>query len=165
MKIGIISDTHDHLHNLQTALDVLRDEEVEKILHCGDVCGPEIVQALEDFEVWIAEGNMDRRTTQIQQAAEKTLGYDPLAWLHKPTLNGYAMAMIHGDNEEALNNLIASGNYAYVFHGHTHRRRNEQVGRTRVINPGALGGTRRQSRSFCILDLETGEARFVEVER
>ena len=35
---------------------------------------------------------------------------------------------------------------------------------TRVVNPGALGGTRRQSRSFCLLDLSTGEIEFVELE-
>ena len=71
--------------------------------------------------------------------------------------------MIHGDNEEALANLITSGRYAYVFHGHTHRRRDQMVGHTRAINPGALGGRRWQSRSFCILDLETGKAGFVEI--
>ena len=71
--------------------------------------------------------------------------------------------MLHGDNEEALQNLIASGEYAYVLHGHTHKRRDQTVGRTRVINPGALGGRRPQRYSFCILDLATGDARFVEL--
>ena len=47
--------------------------------------------------------------------------------------------------------------------GHTHRRRDQTIGRTRVINPGALGGVRWQRRSFCILDLATGEARFVKL--
>jgi hypothetical protein len=36
------------------------------------------------------------------------------------------------------------------------------MGRTRVISPGALGGTRRQSRSFYILGLTTGEIHSVE---
>jgi len=165
MKIAIMSDTHDHLRNLQQALDLLRDEGITTILHCGDVCGPKIIHALAGFQVWIAEGNMDRRAEQMREAAKETLGYTPLAWIHRPTLDGYALAMIHGDNEEVLSNLITSGEYAYVFHGHTHRRRDERFGHTRIINPGALGGTRRQSRSFCILDLETGEARFFEVER
>jgi predicted phosphodiesterase len=71
--------------------------------------------------------------------------------------------MIHGDNEKVLGNLISSGKHAYVFHGHTHRRRDQTIGHTRVVNPGALGGTRRQSRSFCILDLATGEMRFVKL--
>ncbi len=162
MKIGIISDTHDDLANLTAAIEVLRAEKVSNILHCGDLCGPDVIRALAGFDVWIAQGNMDRHIG-LSQAAEETFGRVPLAWFQKPTLNGYPLAMIHGDNEEVLGNLINSGRYKYVFHGHTHRRRDQMVGRTRVINPGAMGGTRKQSRSFCILDLATGEARFMEL--
>jgi len=162
MKVGIISDTHDNLHHLETALEILETERVTKILHCGDVCGPKVIQALAGFDVRIAQGNMDRHVG-LAQAVEETLGSGRLAWLHRPTLDGRPVAMIHGDSEEVMGNLITSGRYAYVFHGHTHRRRDQTIGRTRVINPGALGGMRRQSRSFCILDLATGKVRFVEL--
>lgn len=162
MKIGVISDTHDNLGNLEAALETMRAEGVTKILHCGDLCGPDIIRALAGFDVWIAQGNMDRHIG-LAHAAEETFGRGRLAWLHQFTLDGYLVAMIHGDNEELLGNLITSGQYAHVFCGHTHRRRDQTVGRTRVINPGALGGLRRQSRSFCILDLATGEFRFIEL--
>jgi len=163
MKIGIISDTHDNLDNLEAALEILAAEGVTHILHCGDVCGADIIQRLAGFEVWIAQGNMDRGIG-LPWVAEETLGRGRLAWLHKLTLDGYSVGMIHGDNEEVLGNLVASGEHAYVFHGHTHRRRDQKIGCTRAINPGALGGTRKQNRSFCILDLATGKARFVELE-
>jgi putative phosphoesterase len=162
MKIGIISDTHDDMQNLQVALDRLRAQNVVALFHCGDVCGPKVVRAMEGFDVWIAQGNMDRHKG-LAQAIEETLKRTRFAWLHKLTLDGYPLAMIHGDNEEVLGNLITSGNYAYVFHGHTHYRRDQTIGRTRVINPGALGGTRKQRYSFCILDLATGKVRFVEL--
>ena len=162
MKIGIISDTHDDLQNLQAAIEILEAEGVTTVLHCGDVCGPHVVRALAGFDVWIAQGNMDRHLG-LKQAVEGMLGHGRLAWLQRPRMDGYAMAMIHGDNEEVLSNLIISSEYAYVFHGHTHRRQDRTVGRTRAINPGALGGRRWQSRSLCILDLATGEARFVEI--
>jgi putative phosphoesterase len=162
MKIGIISDTHDDMRNLQVALDRLRAQNVVAIFHCGDVCGPKIVRALEGFDVWIAQGNMDRHKG-LEQAVEEIAGRTRFAWLHKPTLNGYSLAIIHGDNEEVLGNLITSGNYAYVFHGHTHHRRDQTIGRTCVINPGALGGTRKRCYSFCILDLAAGSVRFVEL--
>ena len=162
MKIGIISDTHDNLDNLEAALKILAAEGVTHILHCGDVCGANVVQRLAGFGVWIAQGNMDRGVG-LAWVIEETLGRGRLAWLHRLTLDGYSLAVIHGDNEQVLGNLVASGEYAYVFHGHTHRRRDQKIERTRVINPGALGGTRKQSRSFCILDLETGEARLVEI--
>ena len=162
MKIGILADTHDNLPNLQAALEILQTEGVTKILHCGDVCGPDTVRAMTGFEVWIAQGNMDRHLWLAQEVLEK-LGRGRLAWLPRPVLNGSSIVVIHGDNEQVLGTLISSGKYAYIFHGHTHRRRDQTVGYARVINPGALGGTRRQTRSFCILDLESGEARFVEL--
>jgi putative phosphoesterase len=162
MKIGIISDTHDHLRNLKAALEVLQAEGVTTICHCGDVCGPEIVQALAGFDVWVAEGNVDRQLG-LTQAVKQMLKPGRLAWFHRPALDGVSLAMVHGDDEEALGSLITSGQYAYVLRGHTHRRQDKMVGHTRVINPGALGGTRWQSRSFCILDLATGEAHFVEL--
>jgi len=162
MKIGIISDTHDHTRNLQAALEVLQAEEVTTILHCGDVCGPEIIRILQGFDVWVAEGNVDRQLG-LTQAVKQMLKPGRLAWFHRPALDGVSLAMVHGDDEEALGSLITSGQYAYVLHGHTHRRQDKMVGRTRAINPGALGGTRWQGRSFCILDLATGQARFVEL--
>jgi putative phosphoesterase len=162
MKIGLISDTHDDVRNLETALAILRAEQVTKLLHCGDVCGPGVIRALADFDVWIAQGNMDR-SLELAQAVQEAKGNGRMAWLHRLVLDGYSIAMVHGDNEEALGNLISSGDYKYVFYGHTHRRRDQTIGRTHVINPGALGGTRHQTRSFCILDLTTGEARCVEI--
>ena len=162
MKIGVISDTHDDLQSLEKALEILEAEGVTKILHCGDVCGPHLIRALMGFDVWISQGNMDRHLG-LAQAVEATLGRGRLAWFQRPTLDGYPLAMVHGDNEEALANLVTCGQYAYVFHGHSHRRRDQTVGRTRAINPGALGGRRWQSRSFCILDLATGRVRFVEI--
>jgi len=162
MEIGIISDTHDNIYNLQTALDILQGEGVRTVLHCGDVCSPEMIWAMAGFDVWIAQGNLDR-TSRLLGTVKETFGHERLAWLQSPPLNGYAVAMLHGDNEEVLASLIRSGEYAYVFHGHTHLRRDQTVGRTHVINPGALGGRQPERRCFCILDVETGKARFVEV--
>ncbi len=162
-KIGIISDTHDNLRNLEAALTVLRAEGVTQVFHCGDICSPATVRALAGFDLWVAQGNMDR-SFGLAQAITDISGAGRFAWLHRLVLGGYPVAMLHGDNEEVLGNIISSGEYAYVLHGHTHRRRDQVLGRTHVINPGALGGTRHQSRSFCILDLETGQCRFVEVD-
>lgn len=175
MRIGLISDTHDDLSNLKAALEVLQDEGVAKVLHCGDICGLDTVRALaglaptdvsqsrqNGFDIWIAQGNMDRHLG-LSHAVDHLIGPGRLAWLHRLTLGGYSLAMIHGDNEGFLDGLIGSGKYAYVLHGHTHRRRDQTVGGTRVINPGALGGMHRQGRSLGILDLTTAETHFVKL--
>jgi predicted phosphodiesterase len=71
-------------------------------------------------------------------------------------IDGVPVAATHGHQGDQLQAFIRSGRYDYVFHGHTHRRRDERVGDTRVINPGALGGVRYENRSVAILDLTRG---------
>lgn len=162
MRIGIISDTHNDLKRLEQALKILRTKGVVNILHCGDVCGPTMIPALGGFEVWIAQGNMDRQQS-LTVAVNGTLGRGRLAPFHGLMLDGCSLAMLHGDNEELLSSATMSGKYAYAFHGHTHKGADHMVGRTRVINPGALGGSRSNKHTFCTLDLSTGKIDIVEV--
>jgi len=162
MRIGVVSDTHDDRRNLETALGLLRAEGITQLLHCGDLCGPAIVELLSEFDVWIARGNMDRHP-ELDQTVHETVGRERLASSHRLTLDGLSVALVHGHQERELRSLINAGEHAYVFHGHTHRRNDRRVGPTRVINPGALGGMRWQQRSFCILDLAADEVEFVTV--
>ncbi|WP_322800426.1 metallophosphoesterase [Thermoflexus sp.] len=163
MRIGILSDTHDHIENTRRALELLRQEQVERLFHCGDVTSPEVVSLFEGWDVLFVRGNLDR--LNALEPAVVALGRQPfLGDELSTTVAGRRILILHGDDTERLNQAIASGEFDYIFHGHTHRRRDERIGRTRIINPGALGGVRHESRSFCILDLETDELRFIEVE-
>lgn len=162
MRIGIISDTHDDLRNLEKALEILQEEDIRMVLHCGDLAGPAIVEALDGFDAWIARGNVDHHP-ELEQAVLESLGNGRLAERHRLTLEGRSALLIHGHREGELRRLISAGEYAYIFHGHTHRRRDDIISRTRVINPGALGGMRWQQRSFCILDVGKDAVTFVNV--
>ena len=62
-----------------------------------------------------------------------------------------------------VNRWAKSGEFDYVFYGHTLRRSDTLIGKTRVINPGALGGPRYQTRSGYLLDLVSGEVKLLEV--
>jgi predicted phosphodiesterase len=68
----------------------------------------------------------------------------------------------HGDDLPELNRLVRSGIHRFVFTGHTHRRRDETIGSTRVFNPGALGGLQFESRSYSVVDLTSGEIETIE---
>ena len=43
MKIGIISDTHDDIHNVQNAIEIFREEKVDWIIHAGDFIFPGVI--------------------------------------------------------------------------------------------------------------------------
>lgn len=156
MRIGVISDTHDDLRTLRQAVDILENEEINVLLHCGDLCTPAVIEILSGFDLWIARGNMDRHP-ELEPTARELIGASRFSDRHRLTLDGQSIVLVHGHREDKLRRLINAGEYAYVFHGHTHRRRDQRIGPTRVINPGALGGMRWQPRTFCIIDLTSDE--------
>ncbi|MGB9776011.1 MAG: metallophosphoesterase family protein [Anaerolineae bacterium] len=158
MKIGILSDTHDNLNAVREACDLFAAEGITTLLHCGDVCGPAVVEALNGFTVYFAQGNQER-ILALREAVVALQG-GRLAPMHILTLSGRSIALLHGDDGHTLRHLMTSGMYAYVIHGHTHRHRDEWYGPTRVINPGALGGIRWEPPSVCTLDLDTDEVNF-----
>jgi len=163
MLLGIISDTHNNLSNLRTALDMFRREGVADIIHCGDLTTPATARALAGFRVIHVLGNGDMAAGEIRAALLESNPDSCSGDMFTGDLGGRRIAAAHGHNRRLLEALITSGHYDFVFCGHSHRRRDELIGSTRVVNPGALGGTNREERSVCILDLATGDLRFLAI--
>jgi uncharacterized protein len=44
MKIGLISDTHDNIQNIQNAISLFNDKHVSFVIHGGDIVSPEAVK-------------------------------------------------------------------------------------------------------------------------
>ena len=65
-----------------------------------------------------------------------------------------------------LAELGAGGQFAYVCHGHTHKRTDERNGRVRVICPGALAHPRKPRRAgLAVLDTDADELTFIDLPR
>ena len=165
MHIGILSDTHNHLGNFKKALDRLQDAGIETIIHCGDVTTAKTADLLRayHFTVHHVLGNVDANPQKLRQTLTGLNPDNSSGLTFTGSFGGVPVAAAHGHVASELEKMITGGRYRYVFHGHTHRRRNDRDGQTRIINPGALGGVRYESRSFVILDLESGHADFIEV--
>ena len=157
MKIGILSDTHNDRAATRRALQAFRQRGVRTLYLCGDLVFHDIVRLFVVFEVYFALGNMDRHYRQAIKTVIKT--QRGAHWLGKGDeveIEGKRLAITHGARVDVLEMLLWA-EPDYLFHGHTHRRRDERVGSTRVINPGALGGTQHEARSVCILELATDQ--------
>lgn len=141
MIVGICSDSHGHSHRLSAVMDHFGRAEVEAIVHCGDLCEPDDIELLSagPAAVYLAAGNMDRNVIEELTAAADRLGVTFAADFITVDLgSGKHLAVTHGHRLELLEELVAGGQFAYVCHGHSHRTRDDRIGPTRILNPGAL---------------------------
>ncbi len=163
MKIGILSDSHNDIDHLAAALKILDRESIHVVICCGDVVDAACVPLFAGLELHLVEGNMDTHPQDIVRSVTY-LGNDSTFGLeYQAVIDNKRIVAMHGHHEGRLNEAVRSGDFDYVFHGHTHRRRDERVNSTRVINPGALGGTRHESRSIAILDLTHDDLHVIEI--
>jgi putative phosphoesterase len=152
MRIAILSDTHGRETWVRYALQHAANRAVDLILHCGDIDDAATAR-LFPAHTHFVYGNCDYYRDEIRSAIEQ-VG----ATLHEGfglvEAEGSKLAFVHGDDKRQLHDLIASDAFDFVFYGHTHVAEEHRVGKTRVINPGALH--RVATKSFIILDLPSG---------
>ncbi len=163
MQIGVLSDTHNNQENLRRALAIFQSQQVSTLIHCGDLTTSQTAGLLTGFKIIHVTGNMARNHGAIRQTL---LNLNPDNFSgpnYSGQIDGIEVAVTHGHIPGKLGAFIRDDRYAFIFHGHTHRRRDERIGQTRIINPGALGGTRYEERSICFVDLANDVVRFMEI--
>lgn len=152
MRIGLISDTHDNLARTRQAISVLRRAQIEVLLHAGDLTSGALVPFFETWPTWAAQGNVDD-VALIEETIARRKSPLQYAEAHEVTLDGVRFGLLHGDDTARLEGMVNSGAFDLVVHGHTHRFRDEEIGATRLVNPGAVHRT--PVPSVCVYDTET----------
>lgn len=163
MKIGVLSDTHDNLSNLTYVLNTYRDRKITTLIHCGDLTSLDMVSHLEGFRVIYTMGNMDVVTGAIKKRLEKMRDDNFAGMVFKGKLGGVDVAATHSHVDGQVIDLVREKRFDWIFHGHTHEKRDEVVRGARIVNPGALGGLGKEPRTFSIVDLDAEEVEFIKV--
>jgi putative phosphoesterase len=159
--IGVLSDIHDALDNLERALDLFRGEGVETLLFCGDFCSPIPARVLGGWEgaVHCVFGNGDGDRFRILDAARTSFPRMTVHGEHAELeLEGRRIALTHFPLYGQA--LARTGDYDAVFSGHTHEAHGERFGRTLWVNPGEILGWKGPP-SVYLWDPATNEGRFV----
>ncbi len=160
MKIGILSDTHNHVRESRRALDLLLHQGASLFVHCGDA-GEDVIDLLSavflehGIRTYVAIGNCeslpDAAFAPAPAGVERCLSPEF-------TLDGKRCIALHGHHAVRLHQVLASERFDYVFTGHTHLRRDERHGRTRLLNPGSPARPRGGPPTVLLLDLATDTA-------
>ncbi len=152
MLIGILSDTHDRIDALVIALHMLRGRNVEHYIHCGDVGGGQrVLDQLAGLPVTFIWGNNDWDVAALEDYAAG-LGLSCGGRFVELTLGGKSFAVTHGDDSALKKRVLDGQQHDYLLLGHSHVYADQRVGRTRIINPGALH--RASPKTVAVLDTE-----------
>ncbi|VVS94346.1 metallophosphoesterase [Desulfoluna spongiiphila] len=154
MRIAIMSDSHDNIWHLKTALELIADAKVEAIIHCGDFVAPFMLKRIEKAGIPVhgVLGNNDGSVLTLARAAYKELSHIHLHdVVGKVTLGGCRIAFTH--HPEVGRAFAATGNFDLVCCGHSHTWHQETIGRCTLLNPGEIMGSNGDP-SFALLDTQ-----------
>ncbi len=140
MKLGIISDTHGLVARTKAAIDLFRDQEVDRILHCGDIGTAEIIRLFREIPTDFVFGNSDPRTETLRREI-LAIGLHCQDWFGTLESEGKRICFLHGHQNGRLEQEIASGQWDLICFGHTHVPDLQLFGKTLLLNPGAVQRT------------------------
>src|SRR6266478_2562751 len=129
MKIGVISDTHDHFDPRIPEFF----EGVDHILHAGDIGLPWLILQLENIApVTAVLGNTDidlsYKLTEVLRLAGRKFLIHHIVDVRSPA--------------DPIKRRIIRENPDVVVFGHTHKPFSEMLGQTLYLNPGYAGKSR-----------------------
>ncbi len=155
--IGILSDTHDQVDATAAAMQTLRAGGAQQYIHCGDVGGHAVLDHLAGVSAALVWGNNDWDRRDLERYAAR-LGIECYGSMADLEFGGKKFAVMHGDDLRLRQSILEAQQYDYLLQGHTHLRHDERVGRTRIINPGALH--RARPKTVALLETETDRLEF-----
>ena len=159
----MLSDTHDNIWKLDSALNLVSDADA--LIHCGDLCSPFMMQRLGEAAagrpVHVVWGNNEGDIRLLCQISSKYQGLHLHGALAVLEVGGLRVAVNH--YPEIARPLAASGHYDVVCYGHDHIAHESQIGACTLLNPGELMGLHGKT-TFAWYDTADRAVRFVEVK-
>jgi putative phosphoesterase len=160
MLIGILSDTHDRYEIMGDAVRALQARGARFFIHCGDVCTPHLLDHLAGLPSAFVWGNCDWDRLALQRYAD-SIAVPCYGMMASLDLGGKQVAVLHGDDRQRMEAVLRAQKHDYLLHGHTHVRRDERVGKTRIINPGAL--FRAAEKTVALLDTDADVLEYLRI--
>lgn len=162
MYLGVVSDTHGSVPNTLQAVTLLARYKPEAVIHCGDLVSGSVIPLFSEWPTHFVFGNCDADTASLRLAIQEA-GQTCHGRFGEIELGGRRIAFLHSDDASRFHDTIHSGDYDLVCYGHTHEPEWHQVGKTIVLNPGALH--RANPHTFAVVNLITMEIEHIPLEK
>lgn len=144
MKIGIISDTHDDIENVQEAIQIFNKNSVECVIHAGDYIFPGMIKEFTKLDAKLIGvlGNNDGERNGILKSFIDIKG-ELKGEIGEIEIERIRIGIYHGTDKEIKESIIRSRKYDILICGHTHKREPQNSGTivnnkdTFILNPGS----------------------------
>jgi putative phosphoesterase len=150
---------------INKALAILNSEKIDCLLHAGDIISPFSAKLFLElnYSSYFTFGNNDGERIMLKEV----LSYSKKCRLIWPkstiSLDQFKIALIHGEDEEAVEALASSNKYDLVVYGHWHKIVNKVIGNCILVNPGELCGYLTGRRTLAITDLDKKETEIIDI--
>ena len=154
MILGVVGDTHNRLSNVEKIIDIFNEKNVDKVIHTGDITQAKTLSRFSRLSCPLigVYGNNDLEEEGLKDVAEQNgFNFQLPPFLLK--ISNKKIAIFH-EPEDFKNFLKKDPSIQLIIHGHTHRYRNENIGKVKIINPGECAGIIRGKNSVGTLNLE-----------
>jgi putative phosphoesterase len=156
MLAGVVGNTDGRADAMKMAADLLRECGAQLLIHCGDVGGRHVLDAMAEFDAVFVWGDADKDRMGLLRHAQR-IGVACSGVLADFAIDDKRIAVIHGDDRKVFQRLVDEQQYDFVLYGHGHVGEDRVVGKTTLVHPGSLYGA--PTRTAVLLDTDIGQIR------
>jgi len=153
MLIGVVSDTHNNLKNIDKIIDLFNCYDLEFVIHTGDITNSVSLEKFKRLNTNLigVYGNNDLLENNLEEVCN-TQGFK----FEKPplelTIANTKISVFH-EPDNIHQYLIKNKEAELILHGHTHKYRYEKIKQKIIFNPGESAGLMEGYNSIGIIDL------------
>jgi len=159
MKLGIISDSHDHMEHIAKSVEIFKKMNVDYIIHLGDFISPNAVRAFKGTRLRGIFGNNDGDRFRMVRAFDHISG-EIKGEFYEFEEDSLRIACYHGSDLPLKDALAGCGKYDVLLYGHTHQCEKSVEGPTLVLNPGTAHGFGEKA-SIMVFDTRSRQAEII----
>tara|TARA_A100001011_G_scaffold163594_1_gene172157 strand:+ start:1379 stop:1870 length:492 start_codon:yes stop_codon:yes gene_type:complete len=154
MFIGVVSDTHNNLKNINLIVSLFNQRKLCLVIHTGDITNASSLDKFSNLncKLYGVYGNNDRNEKGLKEVISK-YNFKILEPPHEISINDRKIAIFH--EPDPINKFISTNkDIDIILHGHTHRFREERIGRSLIFNPGESAGFLKDKNAIGIINLK-----------
>ena len=154
--LGVVSNSSGRADAVAAAIDVFAASGCGLVVHCGDVGGRHVLDQLARLGGVFVWGDRDHDRMGLLRYGH-SIGVDCFGVMGQFEWEDKKICVVHGDDKKVIRQILDEQQYDYLLLGHELATDDRTVGKTRVLNPGAIFGAAHPS--AVVLDPPTGKIR------